>query len=463
MTWVALKSLAARRLRAGLTALADRAGRGHDRGQPHPHRHRSIVPSPTIFSSSYAQTDLVVTRDHPAVDESFAGTPHRPGRPAAAHPGAPRRRGGGRQPGQPLRHREHRQDPRPRRRGRSAATARTSASASTRPTSASTRSRLTDGRLGVRPARGRHRRRHGRRPRLRRRRPRRRRRRRPGARLHRHAASPASAASTRIGGATIAVFDVATARSVLGKTGFDAIQVAAAPGTSAGELGRRIEAILPPSAELTTGDEQAASDKEVVSEGIDLHPRHPARLRRHRAVRGRLRHLQHAVHHGGPAHARARHAAHPRRVAPAGAALGDRRGRRHRPRGVARRPGPGPRARQGADGALRRRRASPCPRGDTVFETRTVVVSLLVGTARHPAGRPRARHPRDPGPADRRRPRGRDAPAGAALAAHPGDRPRGDRRGRGRCSPSACSATAGRPGAWSRWWPARCCCSPASR
>ena len=71
-----------------------------------------------------------------------------------------------------------------------------------------------------------------------------------------------------LGGVTFAVFDVPTARDVLGKTGFDAIQVAAAPGTSTQELGRRIEALLPPTAELATGDEQASADKEVVSEGI---------------------------------------------------------------------------------------------------------------------------------------------------------------------------------------------------
>ena len=71
-----------------------------------------------------------------------------------------------------------------------------------------------------------------------------------------------------LGGATIAVFDVPTARDMLGKTGFDAIQVAAAPGTSDDELAGRIEAILPPGAELATGEEQAARDKEVVAEGI---------------------------------------------------------------------------------------------------------------------------------------------------------------------------------------------------
>jgi putative ABC transport system permease protein len=71
-----------------------------------------------------------------------------------------------------------------------------------------------------------------------------------------------------LGGVTFAVFDVPTARDVLGKTGFDAIQVAAAPGTSTRELAGRIEALLPPTAELATGEEQARTDKEVVSEGI---------------------------------------------------------------------------------------------------------------------------------------------------------------------------------------------------
>ena len=136
----------------------------------------------------------------------------------------------------------------------------------------------------------------------------------------------------RLGGATIAVFDVPTAREVLGKTGFDAIQVAAEPGTSEDELARRIEAVLPPGAELATGEEQAAARQGGGLRGDRVHPRHPAGLRRHRPVRGRLRHLQHPLDHGGPALARARHAAHPRRIAPAGAAVGGRRGRRHRPR-----------------------------------------------------------------------------------------------------------------------------------
>ena len=71
-----------------------------------------------------------------------------------------------------------------------------------------------------------------------------------------------------IGGATIAVFDIPTARTVLGKTGFDAIQVATKPGVSQAQVQREIAPLLPAAAEVKTGDEQAQSDKAVISEAI---------------------------------------------------------------------------------------------------------------------------------------------------------------------------------------------------
>ena len=71
-----------------------------------------------------------------------------------------------------------------------------------------------------------------------------------------------------IGGATIAVFDIPTARTVLGKTGFDAIQVATKPGVSQAQVQREIAPLLPAAAEIKTGDEQAQSDKAVISEAI---------------------------------------------------------------------------------------------------------------------------------------------------------------------------------------------------
>ena len=71
-----------------------------------------------------------------------------------------------------------------------------------------------------------------------------------------------------LGGATIAVFDIPTARSVLGMSGFQAIQVAAEPGVSQAELAREIAPLLPATAQATTGDEQAARDKHGISQAI---------------------------------------------------------------------------------------------------------------------------------------------------------------------------------------------------
>ncbi|HJU47708.1 MAG TPA: ABC transporter permease, partial [Gaiellaceae bacterium] len=67
-----------------------------------------------------------------------------------------------------------------------------------------------------------------------------------------------------LGGATIAVFDVATARTVLHKDGYDAIAVAAKPGVSRPELISGIERILPATAEVRTPEQQAAKDAEDV-------------------------------------------------------------------------------------------------------------------------------------------------------------------------------------------------------
>ena len=66
-------------------------------------------------------------------------------------------------------------------------------------------------------------------------------------------------------------------------------------------------------------------------QGHGVHPLLPARLRRHRAVRRRVRDLQHALDHRRPAHARVRDAADARRLAQAGPALGQARGPRDRP------------------------------------------------------------------------------------------------------------------------------------
>ncbi len=71
-----------------------------------------------------------------------------------------------------------------------------------------------------------------------------------------------------LGGATIALFDVETARSVLRKTGFDAVAVSAHEGVSQEKLIDSIQRALPASAEVRTGAEQAAEDGEGVGEFV---------------------------------------------------------------------------------------------------------------------------------------------------------------------------------------------------
>jgi len=71
-----------------------------------------------------------------------------------------------------------------------------------------------------------------------------------------------------LGGATIALFDLPTARQVLGKSGFDAVAVAAREGVGQPSLIDAIATALPASAEVRTGSEQAAEDGEGVGEFV---------------------------------------------------------------------------------------------------------------------------------------------------------------------------------------------------
>ena len=84
------------------------------------------------------------------------------------------------------------------------------------------------------------------------------------------------------------------------------------------QLVSQIKPLLGPSAQVRTGQAQAAAG----DQGHQRVPQHlpglPARVRRHRAVRRELRDRQHAVDHDRPANPRAGHAAHARRDPPAG-------------------------------------------------------------------------------------------------------------------------------------------------
>ena len=74
-----------------------------------------------------------------------------------------------------------------------------------------------------------------------------------------------------LGGATVALFDVATAQAVLGKEGkVDAIFLASAPGVSPEELTEAVAPLLPESAQVRTGEEQAAVNTKDINEGISF-------------------------------------------------------------------------------------------------------------------------------------------------------------------------------------------------
>jgi putative ABC transport system permease protein len=73
-----------------------------------------------------------------------------------------------------------------------------------------------------------------------------------------------------IGGATLAVFDVPTAASILNKSGYDEISVAAKPGVSERSLAAEIKPLLPPVAEVRTGSQQASHDAAEVTAGTSL-------------------------------------------------------------------------------------------------------------------------------------------------------------------------------------------------
>ncbi len=72
-----------------------------------------------------------------------------------------------------------------------------------------------------------------------------------------------------IGGATFAVFDVPTAQALFQKEGqFDSISVAARPGTSPDELVRSLEPLVPATAEVKTGAAQASADAADTNDDI---------------------------------------------------------------------------------------------------------------------------------------------------------------------------------------------------
>src|SRR6185437_2046147 len=73
-----------------------------------------------------------------------------------------------------------------------------------------------------------------------------------------------------IGGATLAIFDVPTAASILNKSGYDNVSVAAKPGVPPTRLAAEIKPLLPPVAEVRTGSQQASHDATQITAGTSL-------------------------------------------------------------------------------------------------------------------------------------------------------------------------------------------------
>ncbi len=73
-----------------------------------------------------------------------------------------------------------------------------------------------------------------------------------------------------LGGATVAIFTVPTARQLLDKQGFDSISVVAKPGVAPQYLSREIDRILPATAQVKTGAQQAQSDDKDIAKFLNF-------------------------------------------------------------------------------------------------------------------------------------------------------------------------------------------------
>ena len=153
-------------------------------------------------------------------------------------------------------------------------------------------------------------------------------------------------------------------------------------------------------AQVRTGKRRPSRPPRTPNGFLSDHPGLPARLRRRRAVRRKLRDRQHAVDHDRSAHARARHAAHARSDPQAGAPLRDARSARDRPARLRRGTVPGARPRQGPELPVRliRHRPAAGVHGLRHSDDRGLAGG---GCPDHRARRPASRDPRHACAADR--------------------------------------------------------------
>ncbi len=163
-----------------------------------------------------------------------------------------------------------------------------------------------------------------------------------------------------IGGATLAGFDIGTAQQLFHKEGkLDQIRASRAQGVSEQQL-LDVDPRDPPARDAGTNRREPGDGRRQRHEELhQLPPELPARLRRHRPVRRRVRDRELALDHDRSAHAGVRHAADARSLAPPGAAQRAPRVDRHRRARLGGRALPRARARQGTVRAVLGGRVHP--------------------------------------------------------------------------------------------------------
>ena len=205
-----------------------------------------------------------------------------------------------------------------------------------------------------------------------------------------------------IGGATFAIFDVPTAQTAAGQGG----QARRSAGRGGGRhdtraadgsgSGRRSAGDFTVPHGRRGGERAVERDRDV----HDDHPLLPALVRGHRALRRSLRDLQHALDHGRAADAGVRDPADARRVAAAGAEVGDSRSVRDRLRRLRRRAVQRSRARRRAERALQGAEPRPASDRDRLCDPDGRRLAAR-RDARDAAGGPLPRDSRDARAADR--------------------------------------------------------------
>ena len=105
-----------------------------------------------------------------------------------------------------------------------------------------------------------------------------------------------------LGGTTLAIFDVPTAQALFAKKGqYDSISVKAKDGVSPEALTKEIKPLLAAEPRGQDRRRPGRGRRQGRQREPEVHHLLPARLRRHRAVRGRVRDPQHALDHRRPA------------------------------------------------------------------------------------------------------------------------------------------------------------------